>query len=293
MEADRRGNIVNWFPGHMAKTRRIFAENIRLVDIVAEIADARIPVSSRNPDLESLIPPEKPRILLLNKADLADSAANDAWLFHYKKAGFHCMTINSKNKGSAKGFYRLAKAAAEDILKKRSARKITDTSLRIMVAGIPNVGKSTIINTLAGSKRAKTEDRPGVTRGKQWVSLGGGFELLDMPGLLWPKIETERQGLFLAYTGAVRDEVLDIEHIAACLLEELSPICPKAIESRYNLQEIENKSGLDLLRDIGTKRGFLLLGGVVDTERAAKMVLDEFRAAKISRITLEHPTMEP
>lgn len=289
MENSRPASPVNWFPGHMAKARRLIEENIRLVDVVAELADARIPATGRNPELDHLIPGDKPRILLLNKADLAHPAANEAWLAHYRGAGLHSMLCDSKSQSSAKAFVLLVKRAAAAILERREQRKTSGMALRVMVVGIPNVGKSTLINTLAGSKRARTEDRPGVTRGKQWISIGAGLELLDMPGLLWPKIETERQGLLLAFTGAVRDDILDMEHIAASLLKELADMAPQALSSRYRLQGLPDKSGAELLNDTGRSRGFLLPGGVVDTERAARMVLDEYRAAKIGRFTLDSP----
>lgn len=289
MENNRQANPINWFPGHMAKTRRLIEQNLKLIDVVAELADARIPATGRNPELDRLIPDGKPRVLLLNKSDLADPAANEAWLAHYKSAGLYCMLCDSKNRVSTKAFAALVKAAAAGLLERRARRGTSGMPLRVMAVGIPNVGKSTLINSLAGARRARAEDRPGVTRGTQWISIGAGLELLDMPGLLWPKIETERQGMLLAFTGAVRDDILDIEHIAAALLRELSETAPAKLCERYGLENTRGKSGAELLSEVARRRGFLLPGGVTDTERASRMVLDEYRAAKIGRFTLETP----
>jgi len=273
----------------MAKTRRLIEQNLKLIDVVAELADARIPVTGRNPELGTLIPDGKPCVLLLNKSDLADPAANEAWLAHYKSAGLYCMLCDSKNRADKKAFAALVKAAAAGLLERRARRGTAGMALRVMVVGIPNVGKSTLINSLAGARRARAEDRPGVTRGTQWISIGAGLELLDMPGLLWPKIETERQGFLLAFTGAVRDDILDTEHIAAALLSELSEIAPSRLCERYGLDGIEGKTGAELLDAVARRRGFLLPGGVTDTGRASRMVLDEYRAAKIGRFTLDAP----
>lgn len=289
MDSSQKTGAINWFPGHMAKTRRLIEQNIRLIDVVAELADARIPATSRNPELGRLIPGGKPRVLVLNKSDLADPAGNEAWLAHYKSAGLYCMLCDSKSRVSTKAFAALIKAAAAGLLERRARRGTAGMPLRVMVVGIPNVGKSTLINSLAGARRARAEDRPGVTRGTQWISIGAGLELLDMPGLLWPRIETERQGLLLAFTGAVRDDVLDTEHVAGKLLTELSTIAPSRLCERYGLEGVEGKSGAELLDAVARRRGFLLPGGAADTERASRMVLDEYRAAKIGRFTLEDP----
>jgi len=289
---ENSSNAINWFPGHMAKTRRLIEQHIKIVDVVAELADARIPATSRNPELGRLIPDGKPRVLLLNKSDLADPAGNEAWLAHYKSAGLYCMLCDSKSRVNTKAFAALVRAAAAGLMEKRARKGIAGMALRVMVVGIPNVGKSTLINSLAGARRARAEDRPGVTRGTQWISIGSGLELLDMPGMLWPKIETERQGLLLAFTGAVRDDILDTEHVAGKLLCELASVAPSRLCERYGLESVEGKSGAELLDDVARKRGFLLPGGVADTERASRIVLDEYRAAKIGRFTLEIPPKE-
>lgn len=282
-------NSINWYPGHMAKTRRLIAENLKLVDVVAEIIDARIPKSSRNPELDSMIS-GKPRILVLSKSDLADQNLNKAWLDYYNSLGFYAMLSDIKSKNIKNQFISLARKAAQNRLDRQKARGMSGMPLRIMIVGIPNVGKSTFINRLAGFKAAKAEDRPGVTKGKQWISLGGGIELLDMPGMLWPKIETPQQGQLLAFTGAVKDIIVDQELLACKLLELLNISYPQNLAARYKLSDDTNgKNGYELLNIIGRKRGYIISGGDIDTERTSIMVIDEFRAAKSGAFTLEKP----
>lgn len=279
-------NNINWYPGHMAKTRRLISDNLKLCDVVAEIIDARIPRSSRNPDLDALIG-SKPRIIVLNKSDLADQSQNKEWLRYYNNKGCYAMLSDIKGKNTVSQFTALIQKAAKEKLERQKARGMIGKNVRVMVVGIPNVGKSTFINRLAGSKIAKAEDRPGVTRGKQWVSLGSGIELLDMPGILWPKIETAKQGEFLAFTGAVKDAVTDQEYLACKLLEFLNENYKAALTARYKLSDTENKAGHELLGMVAKKRGFIVSGGEADLERTAIMVVDEYRAAKIGAFTLE------
>ena len=280
---------IQWFPGHMAKTRRLMREHLRLVDIVAELRDARIPRSSANPEIERLCA-GKPRLLVLCKADLADEAATRAWMDYYKKKNLPALALDLKSGRGLSAFEPLVRETLAPRLARMQAKGMTGAVLRVMVVGVPNVGKSSLINRLAGAKRAKVEDRPGVTRGKQWVRAGG-LEVLDMPGVLWPKFEDPLVGENLALTGAVRDEILDLEALACRLLARLMETYPALLAGRYRFDEAEAQ-GLDahgLLRLVGKKRGMLLPGGEINTERAAIMLLDEFRGGQIGRITLERP----
>lgn len=281
---------IQWFPGHMAKTKRLIRENLKLVDIVIEVIDARIPVSSRNPDLKGLLG-EKPLLVALNKSDLADEALTNRWCEHFKKQGITAVSLDCK---SGKGVGRLMPAVKEvlaELIARREQKGMKNAPIRMMMVGVPNSGKSSLINRLAGSRRTKVEDRPGVTRGRQWVHLTGGGELLDMPGILWPKFEDKRVGEYLAYTGAVKDQVVDIELLGARLLALLNERYQGLLCQRYKIttDELEGKKPYELLEIVGQKRGLLLSGGVVNTERAAITVLDEFRSGKIGRITLETP----
>lgn len=281
---------VQWFPGHMAKTRRLMQKNLGLVDIVVELADARVPQSSRNPELDSLIG-KKPRLLLLNKSDWAEERETQRWLDWYRKRGIPAMAADCR---SGKGLNQLLPAVRqvlEERIKGWEQKGMTGRPIRMMVVGIPNVGKSSLLNRLAGGKRAKVEDRPGVTRGKQWVTVSGGAELLDMPGVLWPKFDDPLAGERLAFVGSVKDEVIDVEHLAVRLLEVLSPDHGDKIAARYRLDipadEMAKEDPFHLLEEIGRKRGMLLSGGAVNTERAAVAVADEFRGGLWGRITLE------
>lgn len=281
---------VQWFPGHMAKTRRLMAQHLKLVDLVVELADARIPRSSRNPEVDRMMG-QKPRILLLNKSDFADEAQTQRWLAYYRdQKKLPALAADCR---SGKGLGALM-PEVRTVLQEKIARwdqsGMTGRPIRMMIVGIPNVGKSSLINRLAGSRRAKVEDRPGVTRGKQWVTLSDGAELLDMPGVLWPKFEDPGAGELLAFTGAVRDQVLDVETMSMRLLDVLRQrgYGPLLVQ-RYGLdpQEVEELDGYDLLEAIGRKRGMLQAGGRVNTDRASVMVVDEYRGGVLGRITLE------
>ena len=283
---------IQWFPGHMAKTRRLMRENLRMVDLVAELRDARIPHSSQNPEIEKLLG-GKPRVILLNKSDMADEQKNRRWQEYYAAKKIPTLAVDCRSGKGLRGFEPLVRETLAELLRRREEKGMVGRPVRIMVVGVPNVGKSSLINRLAGSRRAKVEDRPGVTRGKQWIHIGG-MELLDMPGVLWPKFEDPQVGEHLAFTGAVKDDVLDIEALAMRLLERLCADYPRLMEARYRFtpEEAQNFSafsGYQLLEMVGKKRGMLLAGGEINLERASIMLLDEFRAGAIGRITLEVP----
>lgn len=280
---------LQWYPGHMAKTRRLIAENLKLIDVVVEIIDARVPFSSRNPDFDDLIA-TKPRIVIMNKADLADEKESAKWEAWYKKNGVGIIVANSL---TGKGVDKIAAEARNAIGDKieKNAQRGLSKAIRLMVVGIPNVGKSSFINRLSGRSAAKTGDRPGVTKGKQWINLKNGIELLDTPGILWPKFENKQVGLNLAFIGSIRDEIMDVEELACHLLEFLKGNYSASLCTRYKLtDDISDMSGYELLEYIGKKRGFVVSGGEIDTYRAANVILDEFRAAKIGRVTLETPS---
>ena len=281
---------IQWFPGHMAKTRRLMKENLPLVDVVVEITDARVPFSSRNPEMKSLVG-SKPRVVILNKCDTADESITQEWIEHYKSRGINAIATDCR---SGRGLNKLAPVVREVLkneLEKRARKGMEGKPIRMMIVGIPNVGKSSFINRIAGGKRAKVEDRPGVTRGKQWVTLDKGIDMLDMPGVLWPKFEDKTVGEHLAFTGAVKDDILDIETLAARLADVLNHEAHKQLCERYKLTDEETFEiePFALLELIGAKRGMKISGGEIDTERAASMLLDEFRGGKIGRITLERP----
>lgn len=281
---------IQWFPGHMAKTRRLMKANLPLVDVVVEITDARVPASSRNPEMKNLVG-GKPRIVVLNKCDMADEGLTAEWIEYYRTNGVKAIAMDCR---SGKGLNKLVPTVKEVMkreLEKRAAKGMEGKPIRIMVVGIPNVGKSSFINRVAGGKRAKVEDRPGVTRGKQWVTLEKGIDLLDMPGVLWPKFDDKTVGEHLAFTGAIKDDILDTELLAMRLADLLNRECHSLLCARYKLtdEETANIEPYDLLSLIGAKRGMKVSGGEVDTERAAAMLLDEFRGGKIGRITLEMP----
>ncbi|MBO5384646.1 MAG: ribosome biogenesis GTPase YlqF [Ruminococcus sp.] len=280
---------IQWFPGHMAKTRRLIASNLSLVDAVVEIVDARAPMSSRNPEMDSMTK-GKPRMILLNKSDLADDKATQIWINYFRASGAEALAVDCK---SGKGLKSMLPAIKTKVLKelmeKRERNGMTGAAIRLMIVGIPNVGKSSMINRMAGSKRAKVEDRPGVTRTKQWVKLDNNTELLDMPGVLWPKFEDQSAAIRLAFTGAISDDILDIETLAMNLLVYLAETYPQSLRQRYKIEFDENDTGLILLEKVGKKRGMMISGGEINTERAAITVLDEFRSGKLGRITLELP----
>ncbi len=289
---------VQWFPGHMAKTRRIMQSNLKLVDAVVEITDARIPYSSRNPEMDRLVG-SKPRLLLLNKADSADETVTSMWIDYYKRNGITAVATDCRSGKNLNKFKAALGTLMADQIAVWEAKGMHGRPIRMMIVGIPNVGKSSFINRLAGSKRAKVEDRPGVTRGKQWVKLDDNTELLDMPGVLWPKFEDKLVGEHLAFTGAVKDDILDTEYLACRLAELLCEQYPDALTCRYDislddLPENEDEMmgcvrGAELLDRIGRKRGFLVSGGEINTERSAAVLLDEFRGGKLGRISLERP----
>ncbi len=279
---------IQWFPGHMAKTRRLMQKNITLVDAVVEITDARIPQSSRNPEMDRLVG-KKPRLVILNKCDAADDKITAMWLDYYKSKNVLALAMDCRSGKGANKFLPTLKELLKEQIASWQQKGMVGRPIRIMIVGIPNVGKSSFINRMAKSKRAKVEDRPGVTRGKQWVSLDADLELLDMPGVLWPKFEDKLVGERLAFTGAVKDDIMDMEHLASRLLQFLNENYPKLILERYNVETVENEEGYEILQKIGKKRGFLISGGEINTERAAITVMDEFRSGKIGKLTLEKP----
>lgn len=284
------GNI-QWFPGHMTKTKRMITANLSLVDGVVSILDARIPLSSCNPDLTKLID-SKPYMVLLNKSDMADPNLTAQWVQYYRKQGIPALAIDCiSGKGTKQFTATVREQLLKDLIQKRNQAGMTGRPVRLMIVGIPNVGKSSFINKMAKSKRAKVEDRPGVTRTKQWVKIDDQTEFLDMPGVLAPKLDDQQAALRLAFTGAIRDQILDTEALAMLLLEYLQQQYPDTLKNRYKL-ETQETDGDKLLEAVGRKRGMLLSGGVVNTERAAITVLDDFRAAKLGRITLELPPQE-
>ncbi len=279
---------IQWFPGHMAKTRRMIAKSLPLVDAAAELLDARLPMSSRNPELRSLTG-KKPRLIILNKADMADPAVTQQWMQYYKKQGFAVITADSKSGKGVKQFAPVLRELLKDQLEKYAAKGMKGRPIRVMILGIPNVGKSSLINRLAGGKRAKAEDRAGVTRTQQWIKTADGVELLDTPGVLWPKLDDQDVAVRLAMTGAVRDDILDKEALAARLMTLLHTEYPQALEQRYKIPPELEAEGFAYLELMAKNRGMLLSGGVPNTERAAITLLDEFRGTKLGRISLEKP----
>lgn len=281
---------IQWFPGHMTKTKRQIQSSLKLVDAVAEIIDARIPVSSRNPDLAKLVQ-NKPRVILLNKCDMANQTATKMWIDYFKKQNLVAIPVDCK---SGRGLDKFA-PAVNTVMSHKIARLkekgMVNPTIRIMIVGIPNVGKSSFINKMVKKNRAKVEDRPGVTRSNQWYTIAKNLEMLDTPGVLWPKFDDKTVGEHLAFTGAVKDQILDIELLAVRLLDFIKELKPADFITRFKLEneDIENIDSYELLKMIGKKRGMLVSGGEIDTERAAIMLLDEFRSAKLGRITVEMP----
>lgn len=281
---------IQWFPGHMTKTKRQIQASLKLVDAVAEILDARIPLSSKNPDLQKLIQ-NKPKVVLLNKCDMANQTATSRWIDYYASQGITAIAVDCK---SGKGLNKFAPAVNNVLSERREklkAKGMVNPMLRIMIVGIPNVGKSSFINRVAKQNRAKVEDRPGVTRGNQWYSIAKNIEMLDTPGVLWPKFDDKIVGERLAFTGAVKDQILDTELLAVRLLDFLRSLKPADFIARFKLEDIDLDAidSYELLNVIGKKRGMLISGGEINTERAAIMLLDEFRSGKLGRITLEMP----
>ena len=281
---------IQWYPGHMTKTRRQIEADLKQVDAVCEIVDARIPISSRNPDIDTICA-GKPRIIILNRMDLADSAATKKWLAYFRQQGMASVATDCKTKKGISDF----QPAVRSVLKEKIARneaKGMSRPLRVMIVGIPNVGKSTLINQISGRKGAKAENRPGVTRGKQWVMVDSSLLLLDTPGILWPKFEDPNVGMMLAYTGAVKENIIDTEELACYLAELLWKYYPQTLRERYGIDVPEDTPGYQLIEEMGRKRGYLLARGEIHTERMSKVLLDEYRSGKLGHFTLEMPEGE-
>ena len=278
---------IQWYPGHMTKTRRQIEADLKQVDAVCEIVDARIPISSRNPDIDTICG-SKPRIVVLNRMDLADPVATKAWVAYFKSRGMAALPTDCKTRKGIGEFQPAVRSVLKEKIDRNAARGM-NRPLRVMIVGIPNVGKSTLINQISGRKGAKAENRPGVTRGKQWVTVESSLLLLDTPGILWPKFEDPEVGMMLAYTGAVKEGVIDIEELACRLIQLLHQRYPQALKDRYGIDTQENLPGYELLELAGRKRGYLVSGGEVNTERMAKVLLDEYRSGKLGRFTLEQP----
>lgn len=279
---------IQWYPGHMTKAGRMISANVANVDAVCEILDARIPTASRNPDIDSLAA-GKPRLVLLNRSDLADPSASAQWKAHFKAQGMAVLETDCKSGKGVGAFSGAVRSLLKPLLEQRAAKGQATRALRVMVLGIPNVGKSTFINRVAGKKAAAVSDRPGVTRGRQWITVDKGLELLDTPGILWPKFDSQEVGELLAVTGAIKDDVLDRETLAANFLVRLSRLYPDALRQRYKLDPDAGMAGWELLEQAAKNRGFLAGRGEYDTERMSAVLLDEFRGGKLGRITLERP----
>ena len=284
----RTDPTINWYPGHMKKATRMMEDSLRQVDAVIELRDARIPESSRNPDVARLSG-GKPRLIILNRADQADPDVTAQWVRALSAEGVRVLPMDCRSGRGVGAFPRAARELLEERLRRNETKGQAGKALRFMVLGIPNVGKSSFINRLAGRRAAQASDRPGVTRGKQWIAVSGGALLLDTPGILWPRFESPEVGLALAWTGAIRDDILDVELVAVRLLERLESTYPAALGERYGLGPDSGPDGFAMLEQAGRRRGFLVSGGQVNTERMARVLLDEFRAGKLGRITLERP----
>ena len=275
-----------WYPGHMTKAKRMMQENMKLIDLVIELVDARVPVSSRNPDLDEL-GKNKARLILLNKSDLAEERMNDVWAAYFKEKGYSVVKLNAKKGGGIKSIQGVIQEACKEKIERDRKRGILNRPVRAMVVGIPNVGKSTFINALAGKACAKTGNKPGVTKGKQWIRLNKNVELLDTPGILWPKFEDQTVGLRLAWIGSIKDEILNTEELAAELTVFLVNSYPDVLKEKYEIEE--SADGFENLRGIAESRHCLVKGNELDTEKAAKLLLDDFRNGRLGRITLETP----
>ena len=278
---------IQWYPGHMTKAKRAMQEDIKLIDLIIELVDARAPLSSRNPDIDDL-GRGKARMVLLNKADLASEAGNAAWTRYFEAKGFQVMKIDARQKASLKQIHSVIQEACKEKIERDRRRGILNRPVRAMVVGIPNVGKSTFINSFAGKAAAKTGNKPGVTKGNQWIRLNKQVELLDTPGILWPKFEDQRVGLLLAFLGSINDEILEKDELASELADYLRNITPGLLKERYGIEE-DGKKPYELLDEIAAARACLTKGGVNDLTKAARLLLDEFRGGKLGRITLEMP----
>ena len=275
-----------WYPGHMTKAKRMMQENIKLIDLVIELVDARIPISSRNPDIDEL-GKNKARLILLNKSDLAEEKQNDAWVEYFKNKGFSVIKVNSRKGGGIKSIQNVIQEACKEKMERDRKRGILNRPVRAMVVGIPNVGKSTFINSLAGKACAKTGNKPGVTKGTQWIRLNKNVELLDTPGILWPKFEDQIVGLRLAFIGSIKDEILNVEELAAELIQFLKKYYTGVLAEKYNI--VESEDPYKCLADIAESRHCLLKGSELDTNKAATLLIDDFRGGRLGRITLEFP----
>jgi len=278
---------IQWYPGHMTKTRRQIEADLKLVDAVCEIVDARIPMSSRNPDIDAICG-NKPRIIVLNRMDLADPNATKRWAEYFKKKGIAAVATDCKSRRGINSFQPAVRSVLKEKLERDAARGL-NRPLKVMIVGIPNVGKSTLINQISGRKGAKAENRPGVTRGKQWVTVDTGLLLLDTPGILWPKFEDPEVGMMLAYTGAVKENIIDIEELACHLAELLWKYYPDTLRNRYGIDVEPGLPGYMLIEEMGRKRGYLLARGEINTERMSKVLIDEYRVGKLGYFTLEMP----
>ena len=279
---------IQWFPGHMAKTRRLIKESLNLVDGVIEIVDARVPNSSSNPELSEIIN-KKPKIVLLNKCDVADENATKMWISYYKNNNITALPVDCRTGKGLNQFIPACKQVLKNVIEKNEAKGMAGKSLRFMVIGIPNTGKSSFINRMAGKNKTVVADRAGVTRSNQWFNVGNGIELLDTPGVLWPKFDDPTVGDKLAFIGSIKDEVMDMESLSCRLLDVLKKTNPQMIENRYKISDFENLEGWEILEMIGRKRGFLIKGGEINYERTANIICDEFRGGKLGRISLELP----
>ena len=277
---------VQWYPGHMTKAKRMMQENMKLIDLIIELADARIPESSRNPDIDEL-GKNKSRVILLNKADLAEESWNKAWADYYREKGYLAVNVNSRKNGTMKPVQEVIREACKEKIERDRKRGILNRPVRAMVVGIPNVGKSTFINSLAGKACAKTGNTPGVTKGKQWIRLNRQVELLDTPGILWPKFEDQQVGMMLAFIGSIKDELLNTEELAAELILRLNQDYPGVLERKYQI--IADQDTYAVLERIAKSRHCLLRGNELDTEKAALLMLDDFRSGRLGRLTLEYP----
>ena len=275
-----------WYPGHMTKARRMMQEDIKLIDLVIELVDARVPLSSRNPDIDEL-GKNKSRLILLNKADLADKSANKKWTEFFQQKGYYVQEVDSRSGAGMKAISAIIQEACKEKIERDRKRGIKNRPVRAMVVGIPNVGKSTFINTYAGKACAKTGNKPGVTKGKQWIRLNKNVELLDTPGILWPKFEDQAVGMRLAMIGSINDEILNIDELALELIQYLRNAYPGTLEKRYQCEEAAEKEALQILEEVAKLRGCLIKGGELDYGKASRLLMDDFRSGKLGRITLE------
>ena len=285
---DSQKQTVQWFPGHMAKTRRLIKESLPFVDLVTEIVDARIPMSSSNPELKEMIG-SKPRIVLLNKCDVADEKTTAKWVEYYKKNGMYALPVDCRSGKGLNAYLPLVREVLKDKIKRNTEKGMVGKPLRVMVVGIPNTGKSSFINKMAGRNRAKVADKPGVTRSNSWFAVGSGIELLDTPGVLWPKFEDKAVGDKLAFIGSVKDDVIDIESLSMRLIGVLKNGYSDRLTQRFKITDFADKEDYEILEMIGRKRGMLISGGEIDYERASVMILDEYRGGKLGRISLDFP----